>query len=286
MKTIEGVCSDLNGVEGAMGAFVWHRGACLASSLPKTYDTSRLTQLGSGLARLGQLSHKAGYERSSSAFHWQRASLFTWPLGEAGLLAVLALPSAARGMLELSAAMAVEDLLPLLDYSADLGSNQLPASVQLAASSPVHVATQQAEWSARGATPPSATLPVAPVQSASVITPTAFTPPRPGDKLRGDNPRSESQKIAEPAPAAEPPLETSEQIARLEEIESLIVEELGPTGRALFQRAKRRAVRPGVPEATWLADLRTLVLSELTDRGVWATVATSVLWLPSKGALD
>jgi len=114
MKSIQDICDDLKGLDGSVGAFVWNDGNCLGSSLPKAYDAARLTQTGSELSRLSQLAQKASYEQCACVFHWQRATLFTWALNDNGVLALLALPTAPRGVLELNVSIAVEELLPLL----------------------------------------------------------------------------------------------------------------------------------------------------------------------------
>jgi len=114
MKSVQDICDELKGLDGSVGAFVWNNGSCLGSSLPKAYDAARLTQTGAELSRLTQLAQKASYNRCACVFHWQRATLFSWALNDTSGLAVLALPTAPRGVLELSASIAVEDLLPLL----------------------------------------------------------------------------------------------------------------------------------------------------------------------------
>ncbi|MGC4067550.1 MAG: hypothetical protein QM784_23475 [Polyangiaceae bacterium] len=110
MKTVEGIRKELKALDGVVGAFVLNQADCLATSLPPQYDTARLVQVGGVLSRINQMSQKAGFDRCATAFHWQRASLLTWPLGEEALLAVLAAPNAVREAVELSASMAVEEL--------------------------------------------------------------------------------------------------------------------------------------------------------------------------------
>jgi hypothetical protein len=132
----------------------------------------------------------------------------------------MATPTAARGVLELSATIAAEDLASILGR-------------------------------------PSARA------EAAAVAPAVGPPPAP---------------VRAPAVAAD----TLEHNLKLLQLESLLVAEVGPTGRALFQRAKRQACQNGAPESTWLPKLRTLVLGELKDPGAWATVAASVVWIPSE----
>ncbi|MFC1642086.1 hypothetical protein ACFL5O_05275 [Myxococcota bacterium] len=222
-KTVETVCADLKGLAGTVGAFVWHRGTCIASSLPKSYDTARLSQIGGELLRTVQLADKAGYRDSRTAFHWKRASLFSWPIGDAGVLGVLVLPTAIRGMLELSAALAAEDLAPLLQQ-----------------------------------------------------------PPEPPRGLAVSRTQEVQQQLSSAPPVV---ADTTASNAQLEQLEELLIEEIGPTGRALLRRAKRQVAHSGIPESSWLRELRTAVLAGLTDPGAWATVATSPLWAPSPSGL-
>lgn len=226
MKNVQDICNELKGLDGSVGAFVWNDGACLGSSLPKAYDTARLTQTATDLSRLTQLAQKANYNRCACVFHWQRATLFSWALNESGGLAVLALPTAPRGMLELSASIAVEDLLLLLTQAVPLAS-----AAQVAAVAP--------EPSAVGVASP-----VAPAIQANVAN-------------------------------------AAEDHPKLRDLEELVVGELGPTGRVLFLRARQKAYRAGQPESAWLPRLRAAVLADLGDPSAWASVATSVIWIPS-----
>ncbi|HET9960218.1 MAG TPA: hypothetical protein VFQ61_37265 [Polyangiaceae bacterium] len=162
MSNIQSVCDEMKGLEGTVGAFVWQGGRCLASSLPKAYDSARLNQIGSGLSRLGQLSDKAGYDRSACVFHWPRATLFSWPLPNAGVLAIVASPKVARGELELSVAIAMEELGVLLGQDVSAGS-QDASTVPSMISAPVIVEKPSASFAPTAA--------AAPVISASVEPP-------------------------------------------------------------------------------------------------------------------
>ena len=217
MKTIQDICNELKGLEGSVGAFVWNNGGCLGSSLPKAYDAARLTQTAAELSRLTQLAQKASYNHCACVFHWQRATLFSWALQESGGLAILALPTAPRGVLELSASMAVEDLLPLLAQASQIAAAAVAGAL-------------------------------APGPSTATAANTATA-------------------------AAEPP--------KLRELEDLVVWELGPTGRVLFSRARQKAYQAGLPESSWLHNLRAAVLADLGDPSAWASIATSVMWIPS-----
>ena len=226
MKSIQDICDDLKGLDGSVGAFVWNDGNCLGSSLPKAYDAARLTQTGSELSRLSQLAQKASYNQCTCVFHWQRATLFTWALNDNGVLALLALPTAPRGVLELSVSIAVEELLPLL---------------------------RRATGSAK---PPPALAPEP--RASTVIT------PGPANVTSATSATS-----------------TTEESAKLRELEELVIWELGPTGRVLFLRARQKAYRVGLSESAWLPALRTAVLADLGDPSAWASVAASVMWLPT-----
>lgn len=227
MKTIQDICDELKGLDGSVGAFVWNNGACLGSSLPKAYDAARLTQTGTELSRLSQLAQKASYNRCACVFHWQRATLFSWALGETGGLAVLALPTAPRGVLELSVSIATEDLLPLLARSTQSLTPALVAAVVV----------------------PEPSVPAGVASAPSISIPSAGSAAEDSPKLR--------------------------------ELEELVVWELGPTGRVLFLRARQKAYRPGLPDSSWLPKLRAAVLADVGDPSAWASVAASVMWLPS-----
>lgn len=110
MKTVEKVCKELKGLEGVIGAFVLQKSRCIASSLPTQYDFNRLGQVGDTLTRVSQMSQKAGYEKSALMFHWQRASLMSWPVGDETVLGLFATPNAVRETINMSVALAVEDL--------------------------------------------------------------------------------------------------------------------------------------------------------------------------------
>jgi predicted regulator of Ras-like GTPase activity (Roadblock/LC7/MglB family) len=127
MKTVEKVCKELKGLDGVIGAFVLQKSRCIASSLPAQYDFNRLGQVADILARVSQMSHKAGYERSSMTFHWQRASLMSWPVGDETVLALFAAPNAVRETINISVALAVEDLEHIVEsgYEED-GAKPLP----------------------------------------------------------------------------------------------------------------------------------------------------------------
>ena len=229
MKSIQDICDDLKGLDGSVGAFVWNDGNCLGSSLPKAYDAARLTQTGSELSRLSQLAQKASYNQCACVFHWQRATLFTWALNDNGVLALLALPTAPRGVLELSVSIAIEELSPLL--------HRAPGSAE----------------------PPPAALPEQ--RASTVITSSPAT-------------------VTSAANAANA-TSTTEESAKLRELEELVIWELGPTGRVLFLRARQKAYRAGLSESAWLPALRTAVLADLGDPSAWASVAASVMWLPT-----
>jgi hypothetical protein len=114
MKTVEKICKELKSLDGVIGAFVLHKSRCIASSLPAQYDFSRLEQVGTVLSRISQMSQKARFENSALAFHWQRASLLSWPVGDEGTLALLTTPNAAREAVNMSVALAVEDLVRIV----------------------------------------------------------------------------------------------------------------------------------------------------------------------------
>ena len=114
MRTIESVCKELGTVDGVIGAFVLRQLDCLFTSLPPAYDTKRLAKVSDALSRLAQVSHKAGYDCIATAFHWQQASLLTWPIGNDALLGLLAAPTAVRENVELNVSLAIEDLSCML----------------------------------------------------------------------------------------------------------------------------------------------------------------------------
>lgn len=208
MKTVEGICKELRGLEGVVGAFVLNQTECLATSLPPQYDTNRLSQLGTVLSRVGQMSTKAGFERSATAFHWQRASLLAWPCGDDRVLGILAAPSAVRETVELSASLALEELSTLFGPHAPLLDEP---------------------------------------------------------KLEGPNPLQSAEASAD----------LTDRLARLEQ---LLVEELGASGKALFERCQRKVPRGALSLADWLLMLRRAVLSEIPDPGARVTVATCADW--------
>jgi hypothetical protein len=146
MKTVEGICRELKALDGVVGAFVLNQSECLATSLPPQYDTARLIQVGSVLSRINQMSQKAGFERSATAFHWQRASLLSWPLGEEAMLAVLAAPNAVRDAVELSASMALEELTNIV---LGKGGPRFPSIPSAANAAPVPSAAADASMAQR-----------------------------------------------------------------------------------------------------------------------------------------
>jgi hypothetical protein len=73
MKSVEGVCRELRSLDGVVGAFLLRKSRCVASSLPPQYDFNRLSQVADVLARISQMSQKAGYGNCAMTFHWQRA---------------------------------------------------------------------------------------------------------------------------------------------------------------------------------------------------------------------
>jgi hypothetical protein len=215
MKTVEGICKELKALDGVVGAFVLNQADCLATSLPPQYDTARLVQVGGVLSRINQMSQKAGFDRCATAFHWQRASLLSWPLGEEALLAVLAAPNAVREAVELSASMAVEELSTLVF----------------------------------------------------------------GKAVRQSMPTQTGPSMVVPAPSAvSSPQQDAGLAQRLEHLEQLLVEELGTSGKALLERAMRKAPRGNAPSGTWLLELRRAVLTEILDPAARVTVAMSVEW--------
>jgi hypothetical protein len=145
MKTVEGICKELKALDGVVGAFVLNQADCLATSLPPQYDTARLVQVGGVLARINQMSQKAGFDRCATAFHWQRASLLTWPLGEEALLAVLAAPNALREAVELSASMAVEELSTVVFGKAPRQSIPSQTTASMVAPAPAAASTSLQE---------------------------------------------------------------------------------------------------------------------------------------------
>lgn len=208
MKTVEGICKDLRGLDGVLGAFVLSQSECLATSLPPPYDANRLAQLGPILGRVNQMTTKAGFDKSATAFHWQRASLLAWPCGEERVLGILAAPSAVRETVKLSASLALEELSNLF--------------------SPAVAALDDASGLPRS-------LP---------------------------NPAGPSEDLA----------------LRLERIEQLLVEELGASGKALFERCQRKVPRASVPASNWLLNLRRTVLSEIADPSARVTIAMCSDW--------
>ena len=241
MTSLTEVCEELKGLDGCLGAAVWLNEECLAASLPSDYDAKRVRALGTGLSRLEHLSNRGGYTRAASVFHWDALSLYSWPVGESATLMMLASPSAERVVLEFSAALAIDDLAPLV--------HGVPAK-SVAAPAP-----------ARPMPPPPpkrAPVPAIATATAQVQRPAANETlpesPTPGD------------------------LGLIEQ--RLQLLEELIVSELGPAGQALVQRVKRRVGAPQVPTNAWFERLRSAVLAELNDPLTRAVVAASALWLP------
>ncbi len=138
MTGAEAVCTEIKNVDGILGAFVWHRSQCVASSLPKTYDTARLGQAGSGLWRTMLLARTAGYGGSPAAFHWQRVSLYGWAIGDEGLLGVVAHPKVPRSVLDLTATTSAAALLQVLHPTAADGP--APESAPGAPAAPVRLA--------------------------------------------------------------------------------------------------------------------------------------------------
>jgi hypothetical protein len=210
MKTIDGVCKELKTLDGVVGAFVLKRSECLGSSLPPQYDSSRLVQVAGTIARVGQISHRAGYDGISTAFHWQRASLMTWPLEDDALLGLIATPTAVREAIELSASIALEDLSSIVS-----GKPR--------------------------------TIPCGPPASAKQ------KPPAPDEAK-------------------------AELDSRLQDIERLLIEELGPAGKHLLERCRNRTPRGGEPASEWLLSLRSAILGDVTDPGARVTIGTSVYW--------
>jgi len=208
MKTVDGICKELRALDGVVGAFVLEQSECLATSLPSQYDPARLTQLGTVLNRVGQMAQKAGFDRSATAFHWQRASLLAWPCGDDAILGILAAPTAVREAVELSASMALEELAPILESR---------STVEAAVQGPL------------GGT----------------------------------------------APAQEDSRDLEQRFAR---IEQLLIEELGASGKALFERCQRRVPRGSLPRGEWLLTLRRTVLAEVPDPSARVTVAMSPDW--------
>lgn len=142
MKTVEGVCKELKTLDGVVGAFVLRQSQCIGSSLPPQYDPGRLAQVADALARVSQISEKAGYAHCATAFHWQRASLLTWPLGDDATLSLLATPNAVREAVNMSASIAIEDLSNIFsnrssDDSNDIAKNAAPAHNASAPPDPV-----------------------------------------------------------------------------------------------------------------------------------------------------
>ncbi len=211
MKTVESVCRELKSLEGVVGAFVLHQNQCIGSSLPPQYDPNRLAQVGATLARVSQISQKAGYEQSAAAFHWQRASLLTWPIGNDGMLGLLAVPTAVRESVNLSAAIALEDLSSITKDKASAGRISIPAKVEHA----------------------------------------------PPQVLEQDNAKLN---------------------ARLRDIEQLLVEELGPSGKSLLERSRTKTPRGTASGSAWLLALRNVVLTDIADPGARVTIATSHHW--------
>lgn len=115
MKSVEKVCKDLRTLDGVIGAFVLRQSRCISSSLPTQYDFGRLGQVADVLSRVNQMSQKAGYERSAMAFHWQRASLMSWPVGDDTILGLFATPNAVRETINMSVALAIEDLTQIVN---------------------------------------------------------------------------------------------------------------------------------------------------------------------------
>jgi hypothetical protein len=211
MKTVESVCRELKSLEGVVGAFVLQQNQCIGSSLPPQYDPNRLAQVGATLARVSQISQKAGYEQSAAAFHWQRASLLTWPIGNDGLLGLLAVPTAVRESVNLSAAIAIEDLSSIAKDKAGSGRLSVPAKAG---------------------------------HSQSPV-------------LEQDNALLN---------------------ARLGDIEQLLVEELGPSGKSLLDRSRTKTPRGTASATAWLLALRNTVLADIADPGARVTIATSLHW--------
>lgn len=83
-------------------------------------------------------------------------------------------------------------------------------------------------------------------------------------------------KHVPPPPAALTPALT----ARLADLEALLVQEVGQSGKAQLQRAISKTPRGSRPVSDWLLALRAAVLATVADPGARATIATSYLWTP------
>jgi hypothetical protein len=220
MKTVEGVCKELKSLHGVVGAFVLQQDQCLGSSLPPQYDPKRLVQVGAILASINQISQKAGYQRSATAFHWQRASLLTWPLGDNAMLGLLATPNVVRETINMSASIALEDLGRV--FESEAGRTRLEPL-----------------------TPPPPVVPAPPGQV--VITPIA---------------------------------DEGQLGRRLQSIECLVIEELGPSGKPLFERCLNKTPRGNASASAWLLSFRNAILSDIVDPGARVTIATCHYWAP------
>jgi len=86
---------------------------------------------------------------------------------------------------------------------------------------------------------------------------------------------TESKHVPQPPPALTPAL-----AVRLADLEALLVQELGQSGKTQLQRALSKTPRGLRPVSEWLLALRTSVLSTVTDPGARATIATSYYWTP------
>jgi serine/threonine protein kinase len=210
MKNIDGICQELQGLDGVLGAFVMQQAHCLGKSMPPDMGEDQLGQVMTTLERIGQISKKAGFDRSIAGYHWQKASLFTWPFCDDLLLGILSSPNALQEAIELSVSIAIEDLTCAITKKTSLKP------------------------------PPSSSSP----------------------------PKSVSSNLTFDAALVD----------RLEAIERLLVEEMGPSGKALLERCRNRNPRGQISSYEWLLRLRNTVLSEITDPGARVTIGTSLHW--------
>ncbi|HEY5961854.1 MAG TPA: hypothetical protein VIV60_35085, partial [Polyangiaceae bacterium] len=79
-----------------------------------------------------------------------------------------------------------------------------------------------------------------------------------------------------PPPAALTPV----LAARLANIEKLLIEELGQSGKGLLERALGKTPRGSRPAGEWLLALRMAVLATVTEPGARVTIAASYHFTP------
>jgi hypothetical protein len=113
MKSPQQICSEMQGIDGSLGALVLRRSRCVASSLPGVFDSDRLNVVAQSLSRLRRLAGKTGYSTPATVLRFEKLSIYAWPANSHTTLAVFCLPEASTTMLDLLVPLALEDLRQL-----------------------------------------------------------------------------------------------------------------------------------------------------------------------------